>query len=261
MNQNHQCNSGNESCPVCHGMGWQLETRTVFDYGPAKELVYAVPCKKCTGYRRVYDQTGVPDEFREADIGKFKFDSYSKDMSKIYKLAVSFLQDFPKWQNAGKGLYMWSKTPGSGKTFLSCCIAKSVMIKYDLQMRFITAPDYIAAVGDSYKRERGELDTSSIYRECTLLILDDIGAQADKEWQRQEMFRLINNRMERGLITLYTSNAPVENLNVDDRTKDRIIKTSVIFNMPEESIRRIKAKSEQNEFLRNIIGGEPDEKL
>ena len=261
MNQNHQCNSGKESCPVCHGMGWQLETRTVFDYGPAKELVYAVPCKKCTGYRRVYDQTGVPDEFREADIGKFKFDSYSKDMSKIYKLAVSFLQDFPKWQNAGKGLYMWSKTPGSGKTFLSCCIAKSVMIKYDLQMRFITAPDYIAAVGDSYKRERGELDTSSIYRECTLLILDDIGAQADKEWQRQEMFRLINNRMERGLITLYTSNAPVENLNVDDRTKDRIIKTSVIFNMPEESIRRIKAKSEQNEFLRNIIGGEPDEKL
>ena len=261
MNQNHQCNSGNESCPICHGMGWQLETRTVFDYGPAKELTYAVPCEKCTGYRRVYDQTGVPDEFREADIGKFKFDSYSKDMSKIYKLAVSFLQDFPKWQNAGKGLYMWSKTPGSGKTFLSCCIAKSVMIKYDLQMRFITAPDYIAAVGDSYKRERGELDTSSIYRECTLLILDDIGAQADKEWQRQEMFRLINNRMERGLITLYTSNAPVENLNVDDRTKDRIIKTSVIFNMPEESIRRIKAKSEQNEFLRNIIGGEPDEKL
>ena len=261
MNPNQQHSSGNESCPVCHGMGWQLETRTVFDYGPAKELVYAVPCKKCTGYRRVYDQTGVPDEFREADIGKFKFDSYSKDMSKIYKLAVSFLQDFPKWQNAGKGLYMWSKTPGSGKTFLSCCIAKSVMIKYDLQMRFITAPDYIAAVGDSYKRERGELDTSSIYRECTLLILDDIGAQADKEWQRQEMFRLINNRMERGLITLYTSNAPVENLNVDDRTKDRIIKTSVIFNMPEESIRRIKAKNEQNEFLRNIIGGEPDEKL
>lgn len=261
MNQNHQCNSGNESCPICHGMGWELETRTVFDYGPAKELVYAVPCKKCTGYRRVYDQTGVPDEFREADIGKFKFDSYSKDMSKIYKLAVSFLQDFPKWQNAGKGLYMWSKTPGSGKTFLSCCIAKSVMIKYDLQMRFITAPDYIAAVGDSYKRERGELDTSSIYRECTLLILDDIGAQADKEWQRQEMFRLINNRMERGLITLYTSNAPVENLNVDDRTKDRIIKTSVIFNMPEESIRRIKAKNEQNEFLRNIIGGGTDEKL
>ena len=261
MNPNQPLSSGNESCPVCHGMAWQLETRTVFDYGPAKELVYAVPCKKCTGYRRVYDQTGVPDEFREADIGKFKFDSYSKDMSKIYKLAVSFLQDFPKWQNAGKGLYMWSKTPGSGKTFLSCCIAKSVMIKYDLQMRFITAPDYIAAVGDSYKRERGELDTSSIYRECTLLILDDIGAQADKEWQRQEMFRLINNRMERGLITLYTSNAPVENLNVDDRTKDRIIKTSVIFNMPEESIRRIKAKSEQNEFLRNIIGGEPDEKL
>ena len=253
MNQNPQCNSGNESCPICHGMGWELEKRTVFDYVEPKELVYAVPCKKCSGSRRIYDQTGVPDEFRDADIGKFKFDSYSNDMSKVQQLAISFFRDFAKWQNAGKGLYMWSTTPGSGKTFLSCCIAKSVMIKYDSQMRFITAPDYIAAVGDSYKRERGELDASAIYRECSLLVLDDIGAQADKDWQRQEMFRLINTRMEHGLITIYTSNMPVENLNVDDRTKDRIIKTAVVFSMPEESIRRMKAKSEQDEFLKNIL--------
>ena len=40
--------------------------------------------------------------------------------------------------------------PGSGKTFLACCMAKSVMIKYDLQMRFITAPDYLKTVGDNF---------------------------------------------------------------------------------------------------------------
>lgn len=251
MNLNQLQSSGN--CTVCKGSGWELEWRTVFDYGEPKELLYAVPCKSCCGNRRIYDQTGVPDEYRDADIGKFKFDSYSKDMSRVQKLVISFFQQFPKWQEAGKGLYIWSKTPGSGKTFLSCCLAKSIMIKYDLQMRFITAPDYIAAVGDSYKRERGELDASAIYRECSLLVLDDIGAQADKEWQRQEMFRLINTRMEHGLITIYTSNMPVENLNVDDRTKDRIIKTAVVFSMPEESIRRMKAKSEQDEFLRNIL--------
>ena len=251
MNQNQALDSG--SCPVCNGTGWELYKGVVHDYGEPRELNFARPCPRCSGQRRVFDRTGVPDEYRDADIDKFKFDSYSKDMSKIQKLAISFFRDFPKWQNAGKGLYMWSKTPGSGKTFLSCCIAKSVMIKYDLQMRFITAPDYIAAVGDSYKRERGELDASAIYRECSLLVLDDIGAQADKDWQRQEMFRLINTRMEHGLITIYTSNEPVENLNVDDRTKDRIIKTAVVFSMPEESIRRMKAKSEQDEFLKNIL--------
>ena len=161
---------------------------------------------------------------------------------------------FDKWQGSGKGIYLWSKTPGSGKTFLSCCIAKSIMLKHDLQMRFITAPDYISLVGDSYKKERGELDKSVVYRECPLLVLDDIGAQVDKDWQKQEMFRLINQRMSNGLVTMFTSNMSVENLNVDDRTKDRIIKSSVVVQMPEESIRRKKAKNEQDKFLENILG-------
>ena len=127
------------------------------------------------------------------------------------------------------------------------------MMKYDLQMRFITAPDYISVVGDSYKRDRGEMDSSEVYRECKLLVLDDIGAQADKDWQRQELFRLINKRMEDGNVTIYTSNMSTDNLNVDTRTRDRIIKASVELQMPEESLRRKKAEIEQNEFLKEVL--------
>ena len=127
------------------------------------------------------------------------------------------------------------------------------MMKYDLQMRFVTAPDYISVVGDSYKRDRGELDSSEVYRECKLLVLDDIGAQADKDWQRQELFRLINKRMEDGNVTIYTSNMSTDNLNVDARTRDRIVKVSVELQMPEESLRRKKAEMEQNEFLKEVL--------
>lgn len=127
------------------------------------------------------------------------------------------------------------------------------MMKYDLQMRFITAPDYISVVGDSYKRDRGEMDSSEVYRECKLLVLDDIGAQADKDWQRQELLRLINKRMEDGNVTIYTSNMSTDNLNVDARTRDRIIKASVELQMPEESLRRKKAEMEQNEFLKEVL--------
>jgi DNA replication protein DnaC len=85
------------------------------------------------------------------------------------------------------------------------------------------------------------------------LVFDDIGTHIDKDWQRQEIFRLINSRMENGGVTIYTSNMSAENLNVDDRSKDRIIKTSVVLQMPEESIRRKKAKNEQDDFLRGIL--------
>lgn len=251
MYQNQVLNSGD--CPICKGTGWELYQATVYDYGEPTTVDMVKKCPRCSGTIRLKDRTGVPEEYYEADLYKFNFEAYDVDLAKLKKLAWSMLNQFKTWQNQGKGIYLWSKTPGSGKTFLSCCIAKSIMLKHDLQMRFITAPDYINLVGDSYKKERGELDSSAIYRECPLLVLDDIGTQVDKDWQKQEMFRLINQRMSSGLVTIYTSNMSVENLNVDDRTKDRIIKTSVVIQMPEESIRRKKAKSEQDKFLENIL--------
>lgn len=160
-----------------------------------------------------------PPEYCSADLTKFNFEAYKSRMENFRKIVTNFVNEFSRWEKQGKGLYLWSKTTGSGKTFLACCLARSLMMKYDLQMRFITAPDYISVVGDSYKRDRGEMDSSEVYRECKLLVLDDIGAQADKDWQRQELFRLINKRMEDGNVTIYTSNMSTDNLNVDARTQ------------------------------------------
>ena len=244
--------SGNE-CPKCHGTGWILSTGVVDGYDDQQGIIFAQKCTECSGFRRQTDQTGVPGQFYSADISKFDFNIYSKDMGKFRMLCENFVFHFPEWEKAGKGMYLWSTTPGSGKTFLSCCLAKSLMIKYDLCMRFITAPDYISVVGDSYKREFWQEDPSEIYRTCKVLVLDDIGAQADKEWQRQELFRLINTRMENGIITIYTSNVTVEKLNVDERTKDRIIKHSIVLNVPEESIRRKLAAAEQDHFLQKVL--------
>lgn len=252
MIQNQRTPSGSGSeCPVCHGTGWQVFYAP--GYNPPEDVRYAQKCPRCKGAQRIQDCTGVPKEYHEADLSKFDFSIYQHDMSKMRKLCIKILNSFEKWEKAGKGLYLWSKTPGSGKTFLACCLAKSLMLKYDLQMHFVTAPDYINAVGDSYKRERGEQDPSEVYRECRLLVLDDIGAQADKEWQRQELFRLINKRMEDGNVTIYTSNKSTDKLNLDARTIDRITKTCIELQMPEESIRQKKAKIEQNEFLKDIL--------
>lgn len=250
---NHQSASGYGDCPVCHGTRWELYTATVFDYGEPEELLFARKCTKCSGTRRREDKTGVPEQFHDADFGKFNFDAYSTGSGTIKDLCQSFCKDFHKWEKSGKGIYLWSKTPGSGKTFLASCLAKSIMMMNDLQMRFVTAPDYLSHVGDAYKRERGQEDISEIYRTCRLLVLDDIGAQKDGEWQNQELFRLINSRMEKSAVTIYTSNLPPEKLLISERVKDRIIKMSVVIQMPEESIRRKKAASEQIRFLESVM--------
>lgn len=245
--------SAQPNCKICNGTGWQFYTAHVEGY--PLEVEYVRACPKCSGQWRSDDRTGVPDEFHEADLQKFNFGAYSEYAAGLERLAGSMLTDWADWENAGKGLYLWSTTPGSGKTFLSCCIAKSVMMKYGLQMRFIAAPDYINLVAESYRRERWEYDPSEVYRTCQLLVFDDIGTQLDKEWQRKEIFQLVNHRMASGCVTIYTSNLPVEKLNIDDRTKSRIERDSIVVKMPEENIRRKIAAGEQERFLRKIQKG------
>lgn len=249
-NQAAAQNSGSE-CPVCGGSGWELNLSDVEGYD--KPLEFARRCTRCSGVRRLQDKTNVPPQFYEADLSKFRFDIYSRNMGKMDKLARNFFNKFREWEKAGKGLYIWSKTPGSGKTFLSCCLGKSIMMRYDLHMRFVTVPDYLAAVGVSYKREQGAEDESQVFRKCDLLILDDVGTQKSGDWQEQELFRIINERLNAGNVTIYTANMPPEDLNVSERTIDRIMKSSVVIQMPEESIRRKRAKEEQEDFLTRML--------
>ena len=68
------------------------------------------------------------------------------------------------------------------------------------------------------------------------------------------MFRLINERMENGGITLFTSNESPEKLHLDSRTIDRILKASVVLQMPEEGIRQKRAQEEQQNFIRQALG-------
>lgn len=93
-----------------------------------------------------------------------------------------------------------------------------------------------------------------IFRNCSLLVLDDIGAQKNGDWQEQEIFRLIDSRTAPGKITLFTSNMQPEDLNLNSRTVDRIRRCSIVLQMPEESIRRRKAEAEQERFLHEVLG-------
>lgn len=198
------------------------------------------------------NEIGIPAAYYDADYAKFRFDVYSVPTDKLKKVPDSFAYKFDAWWNAGKCLYLWSKTPGSGKTLLACSLARTVMVGRDLSVRFVTAPDYMDLVVESYKRERGSEDRSEIYKTCDLLILDDIGAQKSGEWQGQEMFKAINTRLNNRLLTLYTSNSKPEDLNLDERTIDRIIRSAMVLQMPEESIRRKEAREENNSFARKM---------
>ncbi len=242
------------TCKVCKDTGWELYERVIFEGKAPYE--FARPCTRCKGGSSPIqeDKTRVPSQFRDATLQKFGFNSYTKDISQLHRIAQDFVANYQKnWVEKGKGLYIWSTTPGTGKTFFACCIAKSAMMKNSLTMRFVEVNHYLSIVAENFKKQYGDYDESEIYRTCSLLVFDNIGAQKTGDWQEQEIAKIIEDRMNDNKPILYTSNFPPSKLNVNARIIDRIIKTSIVLQMPEESIRRKQGIKEQEDFLNRIL--------
>lgn len=238
LNQQAVPDSGR--CSTCGGSGWVLDP---------DDLAY--PCPVCGG--TLTQKTGVPDVFQNRTLKDFDFKVYGEDLRKLEMVIQNFESDFVnKWKSEGKGLYLWSKTPGSGKTLLSCCLLNDMVSQHHLQGRFVSCVGYLSILQQAFTQQSNE-DRSQVYRTCDLLVLDDLGVQKDSEWTQQEIFRLVNDRLNDGLITLITSNYPPEGLNVGSRSIDRIMKSCIVLQLPEVSIRSKQAKAEQEKFLADIL--------
>ena len=147
-----------------------------------------------------------------------------------------------------------SLNAGSKKT--KGCIFGVKQVKYKRRIKFISSPEYLSRVSEAYKREPWQQDGLYAYMNCDLLVLDDFGSEKRGEWQDQELFRLIDYRMNHGKLLIVTSNLPISELKCDTRISDRLNRLCIPLQFPEESIRAKKAEEENRSFIQAILQSE-----
>jgi len=186
----------------------------------------------------------------------FNFDVYGVDMADAKRLINSFLgkaQKFQKFKKEGYGLFIWSKTKGTGKTMLACVILNEAVMRHMTPARFITVYDYLDMVTESWKDKTGDISARLRDIENTpLLVLDDIGVQSVDKLTNDKLFKLIDKRYNKKLVTIYTSNKKIPDLGLDDRITSRISAKSYVVHLPEVSIRQKKEEEEKTAFLSRL---------
>lgn len=198
----------------------------------------------------------IPFEHLDKRAKDFEWTLYGENNSEAEngrKMANAFVLNFHKFRQAGKGLYIHSNTKGTGKTYLSYCLANEVMARYDVNVKFTSVLEYLDLTKKGYSSMADKEEKDGIIR-ATVLILDDIGVEVSKEWVNTTLYQLINYRYANKLITIITSNYPIEQLKVDDRIKDRINSMCLPLHIPEISIRAMETDRENSKFIKEVFG-------
>ena len=144
------------------------------------------------------------------------------------------------------GLYIFGG-PGAGKTRLAHIIRYRLL--YDRHERMKQGhrlhPRKAAlffSVNNILRREKQDFDLSPEYKvglvneilgDRRLLFLDDLGAEKATDWALETLFTIINDRYERMLPTVYTSNLSLQQLSetLGDRIASRIAGSCIVINL------------------------------
>lgn len=165
--------------------------------------------KKKEQIEKLLGNSGIKKRFKDRTFENFKIDNQNKA---AYENSKLYADNFQKFKETGEGIY-FSGGFGTGKTHLAVAIALE-LIKRGTPVICMTAIDLLAEIRKTYDRDRNvsEYQILKVYKEVDLLVIDDLGKEYCSDWATSMLYDIINDRYERCLPTIITTNYNDEDL-------------------------------------------------
>ena len=157
-----------------------------------------------------------------------------------------YLDELNKNIEAGKGIYFWSETKGSGKTMIATALANELINTHKKFVKFATSLDILDEIRATYDSNNDDTESKLIndLYNTDFLVIDDFGTERATDWAGEKFYQIVNNRYINKKVTFFTSNYDLATLKYDDRIANRIKERSFVVHFPEESVREYKARTE-----------------
>jgi DNA replication protein DnaC len=237
-------------CELCKDME--------FIYNPVTDSAKECSCRQLRIQERRQAFADIPVHFSNITLDKFRTDVYEQysrlQITNILKTVRCYIDEFEEFKADGLGLYIYSHTKGSGKTRLAVSIANE-LLKQGYKVKFATAISILNEIKASWQRRDSDVSESTLLNDLTqtdILVIDDFGQEKISEWVNNEFYHIINERYALSKVTIYTSNCELKELLYDERITSRINEKSIMLDFPEESVRDIIAKN-NNDMMKNRV--------
>ncbi len=197
--------------------------------------------KRCRCFRKeqmklIYAQSNLEEVLEKENFSRFNYDIYddrqkipgldltvAQYMRQVHSWCMDFVENF---EEKGGNLIFTGST-GVGKTFLTHCIAKALMDKYQ-SVVYLSSGSLFDIFSKNKFRYEPEENTQDMYQyilECDLLIIDDLGTELNNSFVSSQLFYCINERLVREKSTVISTNLSMSMLRdaYSDRVSSRIV--------------------------------------
>lgn len=224
------------------------------------ELKYDCPDCKDTGYidgqkchclkqliiNNLYEQSNLQRLTETANFSLLSYDYYTGEDLTKFKGAVTTCKNFINKFNSDYQNIFFYGTVGTGKSFLSICVAKEILDQGHSVIYFsaTTLFDKLSELAFDYNNKN---ELHNLYEDlynCELLIIDDLGTERTNNFVTSQFFSCLNERNLRNRSTIINSNLDLEGLRnlYSDRIFSRIAASYSIVKLTGPDIRIYKKK-------------------
>lgn len=191
--------------------------------------IYTCPDCKDTGYINgqhchcftqqaidmIYTQSNIKDVLSSENFSTFSLDYYSDTevnpstgltSLQTAQSAYTTCQDFVKNFNINFSNILFYGDTGTGKTFLSNCIAKELLDKGYSVIYFTAFQLFDILSKGIFDKDNKAIDAHQNIFDCDLLIIDDLGTELVNSFTTSQLFLCLNERILRKKATIISTN-------------------------------------------------------
>lgn len=199
----------------------------IYDCDHCKDTGY-INGKKCHCFRQaelnlLYENSNLQNMLEKENFDSFELDYYNKDYKdtatgdNAYSIAMraydSCMQFTLNFDNCFENLLLYGDV-GVGKTFLTHCVAKS-LLDSGHSVIYFTGHQLFDTLAQQKFHTQNDNSIPEAYHhilDCDLLIIDDLGTELSNAFSTSQLFLCINERFLRKKSTMISTNLSLGNI-------------------------------------------------
>lgn len=201
--------------------------------------------EKCSCFKQMeieylYDASHLREILAQNNFSLLSKSYYQGEDLVLFEHALTTCKNFINNFNSDyRNLYFYG-TVGTGKSFLSGCVAKELLDRGSSIIYFSAIQLFQTISAFYYDRDKTYLNKlyDNLYN-CDLLIIDDLGTEMTNEFVRSQLFSLLTERNLRHKSIVISTNLSLEDLrnNYTDRVFSRICENFELLKLSGKDIR------------------------